>query len=244
MFEPKEIDVVILCGGLGRRLRKVVNDRPKPMAEIAGEPFLDLLLRYVYRFGFRRFILSTGYKAPRIRDYYHKKREWDIEFCEEKEPLGTGGAVKKVKPFIKSSPFLVINGDSFCGINFKNFLEFHYCKNALVSMALVKNRENRECGYVKLGASSRVTSFNEKPPSDENGLINAGIYLFQRDIFSLLLRENKFSLEYDLFPRLVTQRFYGYPVSAVLIDIGTPRGLTCARGYFKRIKLYKKSLIT
>lgn len=236
MFKTKDIDVVILCGGLGRRLGKVVNDRPKPMVEINHQLFSDILIKYLYSFGFRNFILSVGYMADKMKRYYTQREPLDIKFSEEKRPLGTGGAVKRTEILIKSNPFLVINGDSFCRIDFRKFLIFHHKNKGLASMVVVKNKQNQECGYVMLNSLKRISNFYEKAPQNNN-LVSAGIYLFNKEIFHRLPKKNKFSLEYDLFPKLSGHGLYGYLTPNTLIDIGTPQGLKRAELYFKRFKV-------
>lgn len=234
----KNIDAVILCGGLGMRLRKIVSDRPKPMVQVNNQPFLDILIRYLFNAGFRRFILCTGHMADNIKRHFFERKDLHIAFCQEKALLGTGGAVKKARRLIKSNPFLVVNGDSFCRIDLQKFLEFHRKKNAIASVVLAKNKGNRECGSVKLQPANRISVFSEKAGLRNKGLVNAGIYLFQKEIFSLMPKESKFSLEYDLFPLLADKEFYGYLSSSILLDIGTPEGLKWSRTYFKRFKLF------
>lgn len=236
MLKPQDIDVVILCGGLGKRLRRIVKDRPKPMAQIDQHLFLDILIKYIYKFGFRHFILCVGYMADKIKKYYIPKRHVDIMFSEEKTLLGTGGAIKKARPLIKGNLFLIINGDSFCRVNLREFLKFHIRKNALISIVLAKNKQNKDYGCVRLCDSGRISNFSEKVECKNSDLVSAGIYLCQNKIFSLLPKRKKFSLEYVLFPKLVGQRFYGYLTNNVLIDIGTPQGLRQAKAYFKRFK--------
>lgn len=236
MLKPKDIDVLILCGGFGKRLRSVVDDRPKPMAEVKHQPFMDLLIKYMSSFGFRHFILSIGYMANKMMEYYAQKKHLEIVFSEEKSPLGTGGAIKNARPLIKSNPFLVINGDSFCRINLREFLRYHEKNNAFVSMVVARNRENKDCGMVKLDNFNRISNFNEKAACKNNTLVSAGIYLFQKEIISLMPEKAKFSLEYDLFPKLTEQGFYGFFTDNTLIDIGTPHGLKRAESYFKRFK--------
>lgn len=97
-LKQTDVDVVILCGGKGTRLSEVVRDRPKPMSEINGRSFLDILIGYVSGFGFKRFILSVGYKADYIKDYYKNNRfSFEILFSRENEPLGTAGALNRLK---------------------------------------------------------------------------------------------------------------------------------------------------
>lgn len=236
----EEIDVVILCGGLGSRLKSVITDRPKALVEIGGIPFIDFLINYVAGFGFKRFILCTGYKANQIRQYYKGKRVLNIEivFSEEKLQLGTGGAVKNAENLIRSNPFLVINGDTFCRLNFERFIDFHFAKKAQLSMVLAKARFQKEginCGTVKLNNSGLVIRFNEKKEGDKyRDFINSGIYLMDSSLLSNIPSEKKFSFEYELFPSIIKKRFYGYPTNSVMIDIGTPQGLKRAEIYIKR----------
>ena len=230
-LNPKEIDVLILCGGFGKRLRDVINNRPKPMAEINGRPFLDILIDYVASYGFRRFILCIGYMGDVIKQYYQERgSSLTILFSEEREPLGTGGAIKNTEPLIQSNPFLVMNGDSFCPIDLCAFLDFHTSKGALLSIALVKAKETQDYGVIALGESQRIVSFDEKrvgagfcsSPVEGNSFINAGIYLFDNHTLSTIPSHKNFSLEYDLFPKIINREFYGYVTSETLIDIGTP----------------------
>ncbi len=125
------MDVIILCGGLGMRLRDVVGDRPKSMAEISGRPFLDILVDYVARYGFTHFILCTGFKGDLIKRYYKNKRGRLIfVVSDEDQPLGTAGAIKNAESFIESDMFLVLNGDSLCEIDIEDFIKFHIGKGA------------------------------------------------------------------------------------------------------------------
>ena len=235
-LNPKEIDVLILCGGLGKRLRGVINDIPKPMAEINDRPFLDILIDYVARYGFRRVILCIGYMGDVIKQHYQEReRSLNILFSKEREPLGTGGAIKNAEPFIQSNPFLAMNGDSFCPVNLHTFLDFHTSKGALLSIALVRAKETQDYGVIALGESQRIVSFDEKigvGMETSPSFINAGIYLFDRSILSLIPSQKKYSLEYDLFPKVISKEFYGYVTSETLIDIGTPERYEKAKQHF------------
>jgi len=230
----KDIDVFILCGGLGKRLKSVTKNNPKPMIKIGEQPFLDIIIDYVAGFGFRRFILGIGYRAEIFKRYYKnfKSRDLNIEFCEEKTPLGTGGAVKNVKSLIKSNLFLVLNGDSFCKLKLLDFLKFHKNKKAIVSMLLRKVSNGVDYGKVKLDKTSRIIDFNEKDNQAKNCLINAGIYVFDRTAFDLMPQQKAFSLERDFFPKLIGKNCFGYKKSGFFIDIGTPERYLKANKYF------------
>ena len=234
-IDPKNIDVVILCGGLGKRLQSVVNDRSKPMVEINGRPFLDVLIDYVASFGFRRFILCIGYMGDFIKRYYRNREGLlEIIFSEEKEPLGTAGAIKKAESLIRSSPFLVMNGDSFCKVDLRIFFQFHLKKKAFSSIVLTNATDTDDYGNVVLGESARIIAFDEKTKKQKSNLVSAGIYLFQKEILSLIPANKNFSLEKDFFSKKVSNRFYGYITQKTFIDIGTP-----AR-YKKAEELWKK----
>lgn len=233
----KDIDVFILAGGLGKRLRAISRNKPKPMVEIGDKPFLDLILDYMADFGFRRFILGTGYKADVIKKYYthNKKPGLNIIFSRERSPLDTGGAVKNARSKIKSRYFFVLNGDSFCKFSPLDLINFHNKNKAIVSILLGHVSDGREYGEVKIDRSLRIQSFNEKRAKAKKCLVNAGVYIFDRQIFSLMPHGKKFSLERDLFPSLVGGRIFGYPKSGFLIDIGTPERYIKAKNMKPRI---------
>lgn len=218
----KRIDTLILCGGLGKRLRSVVKVKSKSMADIAGRPFLDILVDYLATFGLQRFVFCTGYKAGSVEEYF-QKRNSDLEFVFSKEnkPLGTAGAVKNAQDLIKSSLFLVLNGDCFCSLDFNKFIAFHKRKKALLSMVLARTEDRTvDYGGVILGKSAVVSGFSEKKASD---WLSAGIYLFERKIFSYFPSKKNISFEYDLFPKMIGKGFYGYKSKASFVDIGVPK---------------------
>lgn len=222
--KPQDIDVVILCGGKGKRLRAIVNDRPKSMSEFGGRPFLSILMEYIAGFGFRRFILCAGYLGSMIERYYSAGHEpWDIVVCREKRALDTGGAVKNAGPFIRSDPFLVLNGDSYMAVNFGGLLDFHVKKKALLSMVLLKCRKNSDSGKVVLDKARRLVDFREKAGCVADSFDSAGAYMMDRRIFSLM-KSGKFSLEYDLFPKITGQRCFGYLQNSKFVDFGTAEG--------------------
>lgn len=236
-IKTKDIDVVILCGGKGKRLQPIVNDRPKPMAKIGGRPFLDILIDYVARFAFRRFILCVGYRGDFIRKYYRNKEiPFTILFSKEESPLGTAGAIKNAEPLIKSNPFLVMNGDSICRIDLNEYINFHIKKKALFSMALSDIQTTDDCGKVTLNKSGRITAFNEKIRTElKENFTNVGIYLLNKSIFSEIPKNKKCSIEYEIFPSIVNRRFYGFITQEWLMDIGTPERFMRAKNRIKEI---------
>ena len=220
----RDTDVLILCGGLGKRLRKEIGKSQKVMAKVHGYPFLDHVIRYLKNEGFRRIILCTGYQAKIVEKYYQVHNQGlMIEFSEEKIPLGTGGAVKNARRLIRSNPFFVLNGDSFCSVKFNSFIKFHQSKQAMAAIVISPTKERDDFGSIVLDQSSKIKAFKEKSPTATGHFVNAGIYCFTQDIFSLMPKDKNFSLEYDFFPRLVRKRLFGFKVKTRFMDIGTPQ---------------------
>lgn len=225
----KNTDAVILCGGLGKRLRSQVGETPKVMAPVHRRPFLDILLDHLAKQGLGRIILCTGYKAEIIEAYYQKNPSpLRMEYSREQEPLGTGGALKGARWLIKSDPFVVLNGDSFCTVDFAVFLKFHTSKKALASLVISQVRHRQDFGSVLLEkGSSRIQSFLEKAPQallplETKVYVNAGVYCFNQEIFVMMPSQKNFSLEYNFFPGLKGENVHGFVVKKKFWDIGTP----------------------
>lgn len=226
------LDAVILCGGKGKRLRSIVNDRPKSMSEFGERPFLSWLMEYAANFGIKKFILCVGYKGRYIKEYYKTASlPWKILCSAEKALLGTGGAIRKAQHLIGTDNFLVMNGDCFCRLNLNKFMDFHLRKKALLSIAIANNYDKQNCGRITLDQQQRILGFTEK---SSDGYCNAGIYLMHKEIFLFMKDRNVFSLEYDLFPSLLPQRCFGFKQDADCVDFGTPRGYRRAQGIFSR----------
>ena len=178
------IDVLILCGGLGKRLREKIGESQKVMAAVGKEPFLNFILRDLAHQGCRRVVLCTGYKKETIEEYYQEKKfGLTIAFSREARPLGTGGAIKNARPFIRSHYFLAMNGDSYCRIDLEKFFAFHKAKKALVSIAAAKTDDRKDFGSIAIDGTRKVTAFREKIEDSASSYVNAGIYCFRRDAF-------------------------------------------------------------
>lgn len=222
-----DLDVLILCGGLGKRLKATIGRKPKALADINGRPFIDIMIGYVASFGFKRFILCSGYRGGMLKRHFHKKEyapSRQIIFSQEKKPLGTAGAIKNAGRYLrKNASFLVLNGDSFSNLDLLRFLNFHISKKAVISVALSKSNKMAWCGTVKLKKNGEIISFDEKARKKDNLFVNMGIYLMDRSVLSMIPEKRAVSLEYELFPSLVNKGLYGYVEDTDFIDIGTPR---------------------
>jgi NDP-sugar pyrophosphorylase family protein len=215
---------IILAGGLGTRLRPVVSDIPKPMAEVLGRPFLAWQIEQLKKFGILDIIISIGYLGDKIKMYFQDGNRLGahIEYAEESQPLGTGGALKNASRYLAGEEkFLVMSGDTYLDLVFSDFLRFHGEKNSLVTMALARRERPSKSGCVEIDKENRIINFVEKEKGA--GLINAGYLIFSSEVFDHMPKKNKFSLEYDLYPKLVgTKRIFGYVASGYFRDIGNP----------------------
>jgi NDP-sugar pyrophosphorylase family protein len=217
------IRAFVLCGGHGTRLRPVLADRPKSMALISGTPFLQLLLDRLRSQEVDEVILGTGYMADKIEGYFGSGSNFDmrIRYSREHEPLGTGGALKLAEPII-SDPVFVLNGDSYVEWSLVSMLELFRRKDADLVLVLQAVADVARYGNVAFDQDGRVTQFVEKGAAAGPGLINAGVYLFRKQIVRELPTGTAISLERDVFPRLLDRRVYGLISTGLFIDIGIP----------------------
>lgn len=229
-------DAVILAGGQGRRLRSEVPDLPKPLADVNGRPFLDILLRQLEGAArVRKVVFAVGYLAERIIERY-KGAEFAFEtgFSTEDEPLGTGGALIKASRLTDSEEILVMNGDSFVEADIDDLISFHRESGAPFTVVLKEVEDTGRYGRVEVNGECRLVSFGEKRARPGPGLINAGVYVFERE----LLRdetERKVSLEEGLLPEYIRYGGYGFVVHGKFIDIGVPEAYRAAAGYLRGV---------
>lgn len=245
MLSLKDIDVVILCGGLGKRLRRFAQGNPKALLDINGYAFIDILIGYAASFGFRKFILCVGYKAELIKRHFQEKAPpfLDIIFSQEKPLLGTAGAIKNAQSFLRrNGPFLVLNGDSFCKVDLGKFFNFHFKKKAKISIILTKIKRNAGIGIVDVNKKTcQIISFKEKTKRKDGRFANAGIYIMEKEVLRDIPQNIATSLEYETFPFLVRHKnLYGYITDAPILDIGTPQGLRKSRLYLRKLNLQRK----
>ena len=228
-----KMDVLILVGGKGTRLHSVVGDRPKPMVDVNGQPFLNKLIEYVSSFGHNRFILCAGHMAEYIKKYYQDiNLPQEIILSIEKSPLGTAGAVKNAEKLIQTEVFCVMNGDSFCPVDLMDFKAFHYRKKAQISLAVTKAKGMKDYGLVDFDGSQQIVNFEEKKHNSETGYINAGIYLFNKSILREIPKGIFYSLEENLFPSILGKKFFAYITTGEMLDIGSPERYKLAKKYF------------
>ncbi|MFI5220398.1 MAG: nucleotidyltransferase family protein [Bacteroidia bacterium] len=229
-------DCIILAGGLGTRLQKLISDIPKVMAPVNGKPFLSYQLKHLQKHNITKFIFSVGYKKEMIIDYCLKNENtWQLIFAEEDEPLGTGGGIKNALQHSDAENILVINGDSFFNIPYKNLYLEHLKKNALCTVALKPLKNYDRYGSVEINPDNRITAFTEKQ-FQKTGYINAGVYVLNRKEFEKLNLPDKFSFEKDFLEKYFhSHPIYGFSFDEYFIDIGIPEDYNRAQDDFLKL---------
>jgi D-glycero-alpha-D-manno-heptose 1-phosphate guanylyltransferase len=218
----RDLPCLILVGGMGTRLRPVVNDLPKPMAPIAGKPFLEYLLRWVGHAGVKRVILCAGYRADKIQEYCGDGDAFglQISYSLEKRPLGTWGAIRQAAQQLSNQQFLVLNGDSWLQVDLQELLDFHLDSGGIATIAAAGVRDASRFGSIRADSQGKVIGFAEKQ-TRAAALVNGGIYLFSREALAVAPVLTG-SLESDVFPLLVPRGVYAMRVTGYFIDIGIP----------------------
>lgn len=226
-----DIDVVVLAGGLGTRIRGVLGDTPKLLAPVGGRPFLDVLVARLRAFGARRVVLGLGHLARQIEAYVaaHPVAGVELVTAVEPRPLGTAGALRFLMSRVATDPVLVMNGDSFVGVDLCDVLAAHEKFGAGVSLLAVEATEAGRFGRLDVGDGGLVHSFTEKDAGAGRGLINAGVYVFSRKALERVAAMPGSSLERDVFPKLLESGVHAVVRDAPFVDIGTPEGLAAAQ---------------
>jgi D-glycero-alpha-D-manno-heptose 1-phosphate guanylyltransferase len=232
-----EIEVAVLAGGLGTRLRQVVSDRPKVLAEIHGRPFLAYLLDQLAAAGFRRVVLCTGYLWEKIYGTFGASyKSLHLFYSHEREPLGTAGGLRLALSRLQSDPVLVMNGDSYCAADLRPFFQWHCRRAARASLLLIRMAQPGRYGSVNVDNDGVVLEFREKSQKGANGWINAGVYLLSQAVLASIPQQRKVSLEYDVFPQWIGHGLCGYQTDGAFLDIGTPEDFLRADQFFSYIK--------
>ncbi|HEY2810014.1 MAG TPA: sugar phosphate nucleotidyltransferase [Rhabdochlamydiaceae bacterium] len=211
------MEIIILAGGLGMRLRSICADRPKPMVTVQGKPFLEHLLEYWKQQGAFHFILSVGYLHQIVINYFGTKYQGiPIDYAIENSPLGTGGALLYSIDYLHNpeSTFLVLNGDTFFNVPLPTFVH-----KGDITLALYKIESNTRYHGVTLDESYKIQNIG----AVNSNLINGGCYLFHKRSLNGFQTKEPISLEKEIVPILVNQgRCYGQIFDGLFIDIGIP----------------------
>jgi D-glycero-alpha-D-manno-heptose 1-phosphate guanylyltransferase len=231
---PVAREALILAGGLGTRLRTVVNDRPKPLAEVAGRPFITFLLDQLLHCGFQRVVLCVGHLGERVPLVLGESYgALDLLYSFEQSALGTAGALRNAAGLIREQNVVAMNGDSFCDLDLRGLEQMHRTYDASATVSVLHRNDRGRAGALTVESSGRVVRFDSRPTDPAPGLINAGIYMLRRGVLDAIPPNRAISLEEEIFPELAARReLFAWQVEARFIDIGTPESHRAAQFFF------------
>jgi mannose-1-phosphate guanylyltransferase len=226
---PETLEAIVLVGGQGTRLRPLTLSAPKPLLPTAGVPFLSHLLARAAAGGVTRMVLATCYKAEMFSSCFGDGSAFglSLEYVTEDEPLDTGGGIRNAASKLRSGasdPVVVLNCDILSGHDLGAQVDLHCKTDAAVTLHLVEVADPSGFGCVPTDDSGRVTAFLEKTPNPVTNRINAGCYVFRRDVIDQIPAGRRVSVERETFPSLISagELVMGYHESAYWLDVGTP----------------------
>jgi mannose-1-phosphate guanylyltransferase len=225
----ESLEAILLVGGQGTRLRPLTISTPKPLLPTAGVPFLAHQLAKAAAAGVSRVVLATSYRAEMFAGSLGDGSAFGLEivYVQEDTPLGTGGAIRNAAQALRGGhgrPVLVLNGDVLSGHDLAAQLDLHSKAEAAVTLHLVEVSDPARFGCVPTDADGRVTAFLEKTPQPVTNRINAGCYVFRRDVIDEIPPGVVTSVERETFPALIDAGavVMGYLDDSYWLDVGTP----------------------
>lgn len=218
------MECIILAGGLGTRLQGVIGAYPKCMAPVNGKPFLYYLFEYLDAQNCKHAILSLGYKHEAVIEWLENNTFlFPISYVIENEPLGTGGGIQLAMQKANNEEVVIINGDTMFMVQTAELISFHNSCNATATLALKEMQDFDRYGVVRTNENGLITAFEEKQYRD-NGTINGGVYVVNKNEFLTKGLPLKFSFEKDYLEQYTNEnKFYGLIADAYFIDIGIPQ---------------------
>ncbi|MEM7824387.1 MAG: HAD-IIIA family hydrolase [Candidatus Aenigmatarchaeota archaeon] len=221
--EVKKIKAVIIAGGRGERLRPLTDTLPKPMLPIGGKPILEHQIELLKKYGVKDIIICGYYLFDKIKKYFSdgKKFGVNIIYCEEKEPLDTGGALKNAQPFITNTSF-VLYGDTMLNMDLNKLLAFHKNKGGLLTVVLHETDHPEDSDLVEIDKNNRIIKIYKKPHKKiKTNLAKSSVYVLEKKIFNLIPSKRHSFHSTDL-PKIIKKyRVYGYVTNEFLKDVGT-----------------------
>ena len=221
---------ILLVGGFGTRLMPLTKNTPKPMLTVAGLPVTEHQIAMAKAAGITEIVLATSYLSEIFTPYFGDGSQWgiSIKYAVEKEPLGTGGAIRNAAQLLSSEDSIVVlNGDVLSSHNLSEQIRQHEAHDADVTLHLTQVEDARAFGCVPTDGNGRVTAFLEKMDYPVTNQINAGCYVFNPRVLSYIPLNTVVSVERETFPQLVAHKaaVFGYLENAYWLDIGTPNAL-------------------
>lgn len=220
------VEAVVLVGGLGTRMRPLTLSAPKPMLPTAGVPLLTHLLGRIRAAGVTHVVLGTSYRAEVFASYFGDGSALGLrlDYVVEDQPLGTGGGIRNVASMLTEPDVLVFNGDVLSGLDPAEVVRTHRRAEADVTLHLVRVPDPRAFGCVPTSADGRVLGFLEKTNDPPTDLINAGCYVFRREVIDSIPPGRPVSVEHETFPGLLASgaHLHAHVDGSYWLDLGTP----------------------
>lgn len=231
LFKEKNL-IFLMAGGYGKRLQPLTNTVPKPMLKVGKKPILEIIIESFKNQGFFNFYIVVHYKKEIIKEYFKSGEHLNVEinYLEENKMLGSIGGINLIKKKPKN-PFFVMNSDIICDVNFLDLLKFHIKNSAKATMVVVKKSVKINYGQVSI-KNGKISKIKEKPTNEY--LINAGLYVFEPDVFRLI-RNNENISAVDLFNKLLSKKkkCVTYLSNDNWIDIGKIEDFNVANNLLK-----------
>lgn len=221
---------ILLVGGFGTRLKPLTDESPKPMLPVAGLPVTEHQILAAKKAGIHTLVLATSYLAEIFTPYFGDGSKWGMKilYAVEKEPLGTGGAIRNAAELVgRDEPVVIFNGDVLSRHSIADQIKFHTDNSADVTLHLIDVEDARAFGCVPTDADGRVTAFLEKMDNPVTNSINAGCYVFSPAVIDQIPLGTVVSVERETFPALVSsgRPVFGYKEQSYWLDVGTPAAL-------------------
>lgn len=218
------LEAIILAGGFGTRLRSEVADLPKPLAPIAGRPFLAYLLEALAAYGVTRAVLAVHHRADAVIAAFGREyRGIRLDYSVERQPLGTGGGIRQALEQITSDACLVVNGDTYLDVDYHAVMATLRHTGSDLVLAVRPVADGARYSLVSTDGSGRVTGFLPSGAAGQPGLIGAGVYALRRDLLARFDLPPAFSFETEILARLIVNlRAQAYLAEGFFIDIGVP----------------------
>jgi len=221
---------ILLVGGRGTRLAPLTNNTPKPMLQVAGVPFTEHQINKARSAGITEIVLATSFKAELFEPYFGDGKNFgiSIKYAVEEVALGTGGAISNAAAMLEGGgPVAIFNGDVLSKHDLDGQFKFHESKGTDVTLYLTEVEDARAYGAVELDEDARVLAFNEKMENPPTNIINAGCYIFNREVIAAIPFGKIISVERETFPQLLSSgaKVFGFIDKSYWLDIGTPTAL-------------------
>lgn len=230
---------IILAAGLGKRLG--LKDVPKPMYRVDGKPILEHNILLLKEHNIKDICINLHHLPDVIKNYFGDGNKWGVkvQYSYEKELLGTGGAVKNVEWFLDKSPFFVVYGDNYSNIDLTEMLDFHTSSKATATIAVFNPKETVSSdiagGFITMDKDCRLLSFKEGKCHEAEGIVNAGVYILEPEVLSIIPGNSFSDFGNDIFPKLLikSMAIRGYLVKGFVLAIDTKEALEKASSFLK-----------